>query len=130
MITTDTSRNFRIRLAFWVLGAALSFSQAWISRLDADDNTVAYLDIGRNFFHGNHSAFINGFWSPLYSLLLSLPITVFKPAMYWEYPIVHLVVFLCFLFTMACFDYFLRQSMRLRSDLDPEKRSSSELDWE
>ena len=129
MIATNISRNFRIRLSFWVLGVVLGFSQAWASRLDADDNTVAYLDIGSNFFHGHYAAFINAFWSPLFSLLLSSPIAVLKPSMYWEYPIAHLVVFLCFLFTMACFDYFLRQAMQLRSDLDPEKTSSSELDW-
>ena len=54
---------------------------------------------------------------------------MFKPSLYWEYPTVHLLLFIIFLFTMACFDYFLRQSMQLRSDFDPEKKSSSELDW-
>jgi len=49
--------------------------------------------------------------------------------MYWEYPTVHLLVFAIFLFTMTCFDYFLRQSMKLRSNFDPEKRGSSGLDW-
>jgi len=125
----ETTRNLRIRLALWVLGAALGFSQAWTSRSDADDNTIAYLDIGSNVFHGHYSAFINGFWSPLYSLLLSSPISVFKPSLHWEYPIVHLTVFISFLFSMACFDYFLRQAMQLRSDLDLEKRSSSASDW-
>lgn len=128
-MTAATTRNFRIRLAFWAVGAVLGFSQAWTSRLDADDNAIAYLDIGSNFFHGHYSAFINGFWSPLYALLLSLPIAVFKPSMYWEYPAVHLLVFICFLFTMACFDYFLRQLMQLRCDLATEKSCLPGLDW-
>jgi hypothetical protein len=122
MTATKPTLKFKIRLSFWVLGAVLGFLQAWPSRLDAEDNTVSYLDMGSYFFHGHQSSIINGFWSPLYALLLSLPVTVFKPSMYWEYPAVHLVVFLVFLFTMACFDYFLRQLMQFRSDFDP-------LDW-
>jgi hypothetical protein len=76
--------------------------------------------MGSYIFHGHHWSIINGFWSPLYALLLSFPIAVFKPSLYWEYPTVHLVVFLIFLFTMICFDYFLMQSTRLRSDSDPK----------
>ena len=129
MAVTETTLNFRIRLTFWALGAVLGFSQAWTSRLDAEDNTVSYLEMGGYFFHGHHWAIINGFWSPLYALLLSLPVAVFKPSLYWEYPTVHLVVFIIFLFTMTCFDYFLRQLMQFRSDFDPEKKGSSELDW-
>ncbi len=129
MTATETTVNFRIRLTFWALGAALGFAQAWTSRLDAIDYTVSYLEMGGYFFHGHHWAIINGFWSPLYAFLFGLTITVFKPSMYWEYPTVHLLVFIIFLFTMTCFDYFLRQSMQLRSDFDPEKKGSSELDW-
>ncbi len=129
MTVPETARNIRIRLVFWVLGATLGFSQAWTSRLDADDNTVTYLDIGNYFFHGHHSAIINGFWSPLYSFLFGLAIRVFKPSLYWEYPVVHLVLFAIFLFTMACFDYFLAQSMRLRADVDLEERTSLTPDW-
>lgn len=124
-----TTLKFRTRLSFWSLGAALGFLQAWSSRLNAEDNTVSYLDMGSYFFHGHHWSIINGFWSPLYALLLSLPVAVFRPSVSWEYPTVHLVVFLIFLFAMVCFDYFLRQLMQFWSDLDPEKKGSSELGW-
>jgi len=97
--------------------------------LDAIDYTVSYLDMGNYFFHGHYGAIINGFWNPLYALLYGLAIAVFKPSMYWEYPTVHLLVFMIFLLTMACFDYFLRQLLQLRSDFDPEKKGRPELDW-
>ncbi|MGD0966221.1 MAG: hypothetical protein ABSA57_20280 [Candidatus Acidiferrales bacterium] len=90
---------------------------------------MSYLDMGSYFFHGHHWAIINGFWSPLYALLCGLTIFVFKPSLYWEYPTIHLLVFIIFLFAMTCFDYFLRQSMQLRSDLNPEEKCSPELDW-
>jgi hypothetical protein len=124
-----TTRALKTRLVFWMLGAALGFSQAWISRLDADDNTVTYLDIGNYFFHGHYSAIINGFWSPLYSLLFGITMAVFKPSMYWEYPVTHLLLFAVFLFTMAGFDYFLVQAMEFRSDLEQEQEFPSVPDW-
>ena len=129
MTATETNLNFRIRLTFWALGSVLGFAQAWTSRLDAIDYTVSYLEMGSYFFHGHHGAIINGFWNPLYALLYGLTMTAFKPSMYWEYPMVHLLVFIIFLLTMFCFDYFLRQLMRLRSDFDLGKKGSSELDW-
>jgi len=129
MTATETTLNFRIRLTFWTLGAVLGFAQAWTFRFDAIDYTVSYLDMGSYFFHGHPSAIVNGFWNPLYALLYGLTITIFKPSMYWEYPTVHLLVFIIFLITMTCFDYFLRQLMQLRSDPDLAKRGASEPAW-
>jgi hypothetical protein len=129
MTDCEAPYSLRTRLAFWVLGASLGFSQAWISRLDADDNAVTYLDIGQYFFHGHYSAMINGFWSPLYSFLCGLTITVLRPSMHWEYPTVHGLVFVIFLFTMACFDYFLRQLVRFRADVEGGRERPSESSW-
>jgi hypothetical protein len=121
--------GLRVRILFWGLGAALAFGQAWTSRFDADDNTVVYLDIGRNFLHGHTAAIVNGFWSPVYSLLFGLTTTVFKPSRYWEYPATHLLLFAIFLFTMACFDYFLRQLLQFRNVLVAGKENSPTPDW-
>ena len=129
MNATKITSHFRFRLAFWILGAVLGFAQSWSSRLEARGDTISYLDMGSYFFHGHYGAIINGFWGPLYPLLFGVTVAVLKPSLYWEYPVIHLVVFLVFLFTMTCFDYFLRQSMQLRSDFDPEKKDASELDW-
>jgi len=128
MTASETAWNLKTRLAFWAVGAVLGFSQAWTFRLDADDNTITYLDIGNYFFHGHYSAIVNGFWSPMYSLLFGLTMTVFRPSLYWEYPAVHLILFAVFLFTMACFDYFLRQLMQFRADFEPEDKISSTPD--
>jgi hypothetical protein len=129
MNASEITRNLKTRLIFWALGAVLGLNQAWSSRLDADDNTVTYLDIGNNFFHGHPSAIINGFWSPVYSLLFGLTTTVFKPSLYWEYAATHLLLFAIFLFTMVSFDYFLRQLMQFRNDFVVEKENSFTPDW-
>ena len=129
MAIRKTDLSFKMRLIFWVLGAVLAFAQAWFSRFQVWDNTISYLDMGNYFFHGHYASIINGFWAPVCAFLLGLTMTLFRPSLYWEYPTVHLVMFLMFLFTMACFDYFLRQVMQFGYGGGPSKKNSGEQDW-
>ena len=129
MAVLKNDLNFRIRLAFWVLGAVLAFAQAWTSRFHVEDNTISYLDMGNYFFHGHYWSIINGFWAPLYAFLLGLTMTLFRPSLYWEFPTVHLVMFFIFLFAMACFDYFVRQVIKFAYVGGPERKNSGEQDW-
>jgi hypothetical protein len=112
---TTADSTIRIRLFFWILGASLALSQAWLSRLDMVNDTISYLDMGEHFFRGHPWSIINGLWSPLYAVCLGFLLFIFKPSLYWEYPLVHLFLFFVFLLTMACFDYFLGQLNKLRS---------------
>jgi len=120
--------NFRMRMVFWALGTVLGLAQAWKSRLGLVNDTISYLDMGDYFFHGKPAAIINGIWSPLYAFLLGATLAIFKPSPYREYPSIHLLLFCIFLFSMVCFDFFLRQSHLLRGGSPPENRSGS-LDW-
>ncbi len=45
---------------------------AWIARDAVNPDGVAYLDLARAARHGNWSAFLQGYWSPLYPLLLAV----------------------------------------------------------
>jgi hypothetical protein len=66
---------------------------------------IAYLDIGDAYFRGDWSTAINAVWSPLYSWILGLTNSIFKPAMQWEFPTVHIVNFFIYLFALACFEF-------------------------
>lgn len=101
--------EFRIPAAFWLLGAMLGFAQAWLSRMDIVNDTISYLDMGNYFFHGHREAIINGLWGPFYAWLLGLTLYLSHPSARWEYPVIHLLLYVIFLFTIACFEYFLRQ---------------------
>ena len=103
------SNRSRIRIIAWILAAVLGAAQAWISRFDLVNDTVSYLDMGDYFFHGHPAAIINGIWSPLYAFLLGLTVTVFRTTIYSEYPVIHLLLFVIFLFALYCFEYFIRQ---------------------
>jgi 4-amino-4-deoxy-L-arabinose transferase-like glycosyltransferase len=117
-----------VRFSLLALAIALGAAQAWSSRLDIVNDTISYLDMGDYFFHGHPAAIINGIWSPLYAFLLGLTVTLFKPTIYTEYPAIHLLLFLIFLFALACFDYFLRQFEGLRNEF-PAAKSGGSGDW-
>ena len=102
------------RISFWCTAALLGFSHAWWGRMTMVNDTISYLDMGDYFLKGEWSTALSGQWSPLYAGLLGLTLAIFKPSAYWEYPVVHLVLFGIFLFAFWCFDFFLRQMILFR----------------
>jgi hypothetical protein len=115
----------KIRVAFWILSIVLGAAQAWVSRFDIINDTISYLDMGDYFFHGHPAALINGIWSPLYAFLLGATLSLFKPSLTMEYPVIHLLLFIIFLFALVCFEYFLCQMERLRAGSASENQESS-----
>ena len=69
-------------------------------------------DVGDAFWRGDWHNAINAYWSPLYPLILGLFMRLFRPSIRWEYPLVHLVNFLLFVFALVCFDVFLRTFLK------------------
>ena len=91
-----------------LLGAA----SAWVARYTMYPDGVSYLDVGDAFWRGDWHNAINAYWSPLYPLILGLFMKLFGPSIRWEYPLVHVVNFLLFVFALVCFDLFLRTLLK------------------
>jgi len=108
----------RIRRLFWLLAVIFGFLQAWSSRMTLVNDTVSYLDMGDYVFHGRWAMAINGIWSPLYAILLGATLRIFKPSPYWQYPLVHLLLFVAFLCAMGSFQFFLRELIALRRETE------------
>jgi hypothetical protein len=117
---TVKNSDAAIRLSFWVLSIALGFLQFWASRMTLLSDTVSYLDIGDYIWHGQWSQAVNGLWSPLYAAILGIAVGLFRPSFYWEYPLVHLILFLIFLFALWCFDFLLRELILFRQEQEKE----------
>lgn len=115
--------NRSVRYFFWAMAILLGFLQAWASRLDLPSDTVTYLDMGDQFWSGHRSMAVNGIWNPLYAVILGLGDRLFRPSLYWEYPLVHCIAFLIFLIALWSFDFFLQELIRLRQ----ESQSGGEL---
>jgi hypothetical protein len=108
--------NVKVRRLFWALAIVLGLLQAWASRFDLVNDTVCYLDIGDHIWRGQWSMAINGVWNPLYAAILGAAVGLFHPSLYWEYPLVHAIVFLIFLLTLSGFDFLLRELIALRRE--------------
>ncbi len=109
------ARNLRPSL--WAIAVALgglhAFAGAARQSMNADG--ISYLDIGDAFWRGDWSTALNSVWSPLYAWVLGLTLKIIQPALAWEFPLVHLVNFVIYMGTLACFEFFWRQLARYRS---------------
>jgi len=109
------NRNLGLRIACWTVALTLGAAQAWATRFTMNPDGISYLDIGDAYWRHDWQHAINAYWSPLYSWILGFFINVIKPNAYWEYPLVHLVNFLIYVFALGCFELFLSELL-LRRD--------------
>lgn len=115
--TKTPPRYLGLRISGWAVALALGAAQAWATRFTMNPDGVSYLDIGDAYWRGDWRNAINAYWSPLYSWILGFFLKVFKPSMYWQYPVVHLINFLIYIFALASFEYFLMNAVvSLRAD--------------
>lgn len=94
---------------FWYVSSlACSGYLNWMNRYAMNADGQSYLDMARR-----HD-FINGLWSPLYPMILSVFLGVLHPSPEQSFVLVHLVNWLIFGATLAAYVFFLR---RARVDL-------------
>jgi len=108
-INKNGASKRQIIIMFWVIAIVCGGFHAWDSRYLMNPDGLSYLDIGEDCLQGGWSKVINGYWSPLYPLLLGAAILIAKPLPYWEFVLVHIVNFVIYLYALICFHYFLRQ---------------------
>jgi len=95
------------RRLFWFFGLTLGLMQAIASRFSINVDGISYLDLGHAYLTHDWNAAINGYWSPLYAVLLAVAIRLCNASLYWESTITHAVNFLIFVASMAAFEFFL-----------------------
>ena len=122
-----------LKAIFWLIAILLGSLQVWVYRYSlSTDDAIAYLDIGDAYLRGEWDVAINGYWSPLYSWLLGLTITVLKPSVYWEFLTVKLVNFLIYIFALLGFEFFLRELIfyyNTKIDKSSSKNSFKIPEW-
>ncbi len=96
----------RIRPVLCALGIALGAAYAYSSRFAMSPDGVEYLDVARAYVRHDWTTAINGWWSPVYSWILAVFLSVFSPSSRTEYPLLHAVNFLCFVLASWSFHRF------------------------
>ncbi len=102
----------RWKTVFRVAAIASGLLHVWAYRYQIEADGVSYLDMANAYFRGDWKMAINGYWSPLYSWLLGLPLFVFKPSSYWESTVAHLANFAIYVVALFCFEFFLKALIR------------------
>lgn len=119
----DNARDFamkkgkaesRIRALAWMMAIVFGFLQAWSVRTAMLNDAISYLDMGDSIVHGHLAMAVNGIWSPLYPCILGFTLAIIRPSIYWQYPVVHLLLFAIFLITLRCFEFLLAELIQLR----------------
>ncbi|MCU1341669.1 MAG: hypothetical protein JWN92_1092 [Candidatus Acidoferrum typicum] len=100
------------RRLFWFFGLALGLIETVASRFSMMVDGISYLDLGHAYLIHDWNTAINGYWSPLYGVLLAVAIRLCNASLYWESTIVHAVNFLIFVASMAAFEFFLDELCR------------------
>ncbi|MDO8730343.1 MAG: hypothetical protein Q7J69_04075 [Candidatus Omnitrophota bacterium] len=67
------------------------------------------MDIADSYRVGNLNSALNASWSPFYSWILAVFLSVFHPSVAWEFPLVHWVNFILYLCSFFCFEFFINK---------------------
>jgi len=95
---------------FWCLALGSGVIQALDPyKIFMDPDGICYLDMSDAWLRGDWHGAINSLWPPLYPGILSLARYVLHPSPRWEFPVVRLVNFIIYLFTLGCFHVFLSE---------------------
>lgn len=127
-LTNDRTTR-RIRLIFWITGIALAVLQAVLFRQWVNGDAISYFDMSDAVTTHDWSRLVNGAWSPLYPFLVGVADAVLKPSLYWEFPVAHLVNFVCFVFAFASFELLLRQVLAIVTHDDPDHPAAPWPRW-
>lgn len=93
-------------LAWFAFSVLLGIVCAWAGRYSMNPDGISYLDLGDYYLRADWSNVANAYWSPMYPWLLGIAMRVLKPSAWWQFPLVHGVNFLVFLWALLCFRYF------------------------
>jgi hypothetical protein len=116
LINTAKWENYADRhrgAIFALAGGFAGIVQAWHSRGFLSPDLLNYLSLARTLLANGWSTSINGFWSPLYSWLLAIPMSLHLVTNQTELLWVHAVNLGIFFAAMLCFHVFMNHTLRL-----------------
>lgn len=61
-----------LRLGAWIFALALVCGVVWAFRFTMSPDGIAYIDLSDSYLHGDWSGAVNGYWSPLFPMVIAL----------------------------------------------------------
>lgn len=103
-----------LRAVFWLVTIAAGFLQAWAARFWISPDGNNYLDVASAYLRRDWTHAVNAYWSPLFSWLLALCLSIFHPSPYWESTLLHLLNFAGLLLALRSFEFFFRAFLHMQ----------------
>ena len=91
----------------WVLALLGGLAQSWNHRFRMNPGGLSYFEIGEAFWRFDLANAVNGFWQPLYPIVLGLVDATIDPSAAWEFQLVHLSNFLIYVLALLACNLFL-----------------------
>jgi hypothetical protein len=93
----------------WAVAIVLGLLNAVPVRFVVNPDGISYLNLATLYQHGDWMSAINGYWSPLYPLLLAVTLRVIPVSDYLESTVVHGLNVAIYLGAFAAFRFFLSE---------------------
>jgi hypothetical protein len=103
--SSDPALDLQKRFAW--LALSLAAFQAFCGRNSFSPDSLSYMDVGDAWLRGDFHHAINGYWNPLYAILLAIMSRCF--GQYWQFVSNHLVNFILFMVLQRVFHLFLQE---------------------
>jgi 4-amino-4-deoxy-L-arabinose transferase-like glycosyltransferase len=124
-----SAKERRLVASLWAFAVVLGLSQAWSWRFYIEPDGVSYIEIAHAYIQRDFAHAVNAYWSPLYSWLLALVISVAHVPEYREATCLHLVNFFIYLLSLASFAFFFAELTSSLSASAGETPSRSRWVW-
>ncbi len=106
------------RILFWSAAVVVGLIQVWAHRHNINPDSISYIEIAQSAREAGWKSYVNGYWSPLYPFLLTNAFRILDPGPLRESTVVIFVNLAIYLANLACFEWFLRELLRLRDASD------------
>ena len=118
-MTPAAHRSRGLTFTFWGLALVLAALKAWTSRHAMNPDGMSYLDLSDAWLAGRPGDLGNGYWSPVYPLLLAVGRWISAASPATETTVVHLTNLVILVGSLAAFQFLLTQVLALhRREVD------------
>jgi len=121
----ESRHHRKLRLAFAIASVSLVIGavSAWLSRSDMNPDGISYLDLSDRLMAGDFRGMVNGYWGPMYPVLLAGVRFVLRPSALYEFRAVHAANFIAFGVGLLTFSRFIQELARRSSSTESGRTS-------
>jgi hypothetical protein len=116
-------RKPRLLIVIALVSLVIGALSAWLSRSDMNPDGLSYLDLSDRLMAVDLPGMVNGYWGPMYPVLIAGVRIVLRPSAPYEFRAVHVANFIAFGIGLLTFSRFIQELARRSSSTEPGRTS-------